>query len=402
MLFYELKKVTVNKFFLVSTALLFAYFFWFSITGVQFIKGSIKPEVSEKIYSDLNCGKTDTERLYEYQQDIALDVFNVEQRPNLPAGIYGETISDDWEAIENAIKQVRYVRSGYKSDMVSMIKRLYTRYTNSQNDGNHYLEKYYYKAIEKYNVDYALRPMDSDSGFEFLALFHFNWESRVFSILFIMWTAFVTVYCLQSEKVCRCHEMVYSTSSGREKTFLRKTAALLIILIFIAIVFFIIELIFGITAFKIKEFSAPIQSLEEFKYCTFGVSYLGFFILINLMRLLSVIFTMGIAMLCTIRAKSLTRPLAVNFVLLGLLCYLMVVLTGLHGIKVEEYWAKVRTFFPLALSQPQMYFTKFDYENILGMPVNRLFICVILFLIFTTVCLFITLKNYGKAGKHNG
>lgn len=402
MIIYEIKKVTMNKFFLVSTALLLAYFFWFSITGMRNMVDFYQPEASAKVYSEINSGKTNADKLYEYEQSIILEVIKAENRENLPAGIYGKTIETDFLAVSKARDQLRYVESSYKTDMLKMIRSLYSRYLQAQRNGNKYLEKYYNKAISKYNVEYDIKPMDSASGYSFLELFHFNWESRVFSILFIMWAAFVTVYCLQSEKVNHCYEMVYSTSSGREKTFLRKTAALSMIFISIAVLFAVIELILGIAAFKIKEFSAPIQSLKNFEYCTFGVSYIGFFLLINLMRLLSVIFTMGIAMLCTIRARSLTRPLAVIFTLLGSLCYLMVVLTGLHGIKVEEYWAKVRTFFPLSLSQPLMYFTKFDYENIFGMPINRLLICIFLFVIFIGVCIFVTAKSYGKAGNHNG
>lgn len=401
-IFFELKKVTINKFFLVSTVLLFAYFFWFGITGVYYTVENIKPTVSEKVYDALKSGETDTDKLYEYEESIALDVFNIELRPNLPVGIYGETISDDYVAIESATEQVRYARSGYKSDMISMLRSLYTRYTKAQEEENLYLAKYYNKAIEKYNVEYDLRQMDSKSSYEFLALFHFNWESRVFSILFIMWAAFVTVYCLQAEKMNRCHEMVYCTVSGREKTFLRKTVALVILYTVMAVIFALIELIFGITAFRVKDFSAPIQSLQDFEYCTFGLNYLEFFLLINLMRLLAVLFAMGLAMLCTIHAKSLTRPLVVGFGILALLCYMMVVLTGLHGLEVEGYWAYVRTFLPLSLSQPLLYFAKFDYANILGIPFNRLYVCILLFVLLTGVCLLVTCKNYGKAGSDNG
>lgn len=394
----EIKKIIFNRLFIISTVILIGFF---TVHAVEKIKNiSTSYAHPQRFYSQIsdNPGSKEIADLKEKMDEISFDAFNPLLDP-IPDGEYGENVRIDYLIISQAIEQIKYSQYEFHNDMTLTVKQAYKNMLAEKENGNKYLERYYEKVISKYNTKKDIAIINGRAVYDFLEVFHFSWGSMLFNIFSILWVLFLSAYILNCEKGHGMNEIVYSTVNGRKKLFMRKLKAILIIIVGMTLLIILAEMFIGIFVYHIRDFTATIQSVPYFEFCSFKLNIIQTFLLMHLMRMLSIIFVAAVMTLLSIKAKSLMRPLISGFILFAGSWYALIYFGATHGIDAFEKLSKIRTFYPLALSQPEDYFLKFDYQKFMNYPVNSLFSCIIIFIIISTVCVAVSSRFYGKAGK---
>ncbi len=400
----ELKKIVLNKFFIISFILVVAYLVFAIDFQLDYFPND-GFEDRDKFFSSFEYkpGITGVE-INDYISEITSQAFDDRQLPEeqRTPGKYGKDLMADWHICIDVRDTIKHIENGYQNDMIETILVASQNKLSAQANGEKYLEKYNDKVIEKYNKKRNLDLYDTENVEACLDMFHDTYELRMFSVLLIVWTCFISAYCFHAEKSNKCNEAVFSTKKGRWQLFASKVIALLIILLVIALVLFGIEMYFAVNYFNITAFDAPVQSMIKYEYCTFDISVMGMILLMNLMRFMALVFAVAVTAVLCIKAKHIIRPVIIGFLFFGGLGYMLLRLGLLETLEKTKALAHIRAYLPLSLAHPYTYFNLFDYENILGFPVNRLMSCSVVFAVVTVACIFISAKFYGKAGKYNG
>lgn len=391
---FETKKIMCNKLFLISTAILIGYYIFMIISGIPMYASS--PKGNAKFFAQAPESPT-SQYIYELEQEQN-DMFEfvfIPNDPPYPPGEYGSTLMEDYNIISNYTEQVRYSQSTFDRDMTLMVEKLYDEMKNAKSRGNNYIYRYNEKAISIYNNKIDIPIIDSKNAKGSFEIFHHSRESTIFSTLLIMWSAFISAFCYTSESTYKISNNVHSTPNGRRKLLLNKTAALTIIIFIMCFAAFIVEFLVSVFAFKVTDLFVPIQATPHFQFSGFRLNILTTMILTNFMRFIALIFVVGIVSVLSIKARSLIRPMILSFIFFAGASYMLMVIISIHELKAVNIFSVVRMYFPLALTQPNDYLTKFDYGNLFSFPANRLTVSIGVFLISFSLCIWISSKFYG-------
>ena len=391
---FEIKKIICNKLFLISTAILIGYYIFMVVYGIPIY--SMSPDGNKKFFAEAPQSPT-SQYIFDLEQkqnDMFEFVF-IPNDPPYPPGDYGKTLMEDHIIMYNYIEQARYSQSTFDRDMTLMVEKLHDEMQSAKAQGNTYIYRFNKKAISIYNNKINIPIFDSVNAKGSFEMFHMTWGSTVFSTLFIMWAAFIAAFCYTSESTYKISDNVYSTPNGRSKLYFHKTAALAIIIFILCLAVFITELLVAILAFKVTNLFIPIQAIPHFQFCGFRINIFMAMVLANLMRFMALIFVIGIVSIFSIKAKKLVPLMVLSFLFFAGTSYIIIVLTNSHKFNIVSIFAAVRMYFPLALTQPERYLTKFDYGNLLSFPTNRLFVCSGIFFVSFSICTLASSKFYG-------
>ncbi len=151
----------------------------------------------------------------------------------------------------------------------------------------------------------------------------------------------------------------------------------------------------------------PVQSLEFYQSSAANISFLSLIIISGLARLLMFVFVISIAAAVSQISRkvfiSLVADCLILFVMFAFYVYSYEYMLSSEGTLAEtldsrrfNMFEKLRAFLPTCLTQPYVYFEKFDYINVANYPFLRLTTCVIVTAAATVLLLLFAYFRFGN------
>ena len=376
MIIWEIKKIIKSKFFIISILLISVLY---GVHKYKGIPGDIDMISSQNaLYEQL---LTDEE---EYNQN-ALPYYNriadkdILQLLKMEGG-YLKTAYDDYCVIK-AIEEGRiYADSGYEKSMKEMVTASVISLSRCD---SLYEKRLHEKSIEIYNTRVDIEPV-YEKGLER----YLTWiqNEPIVGMLLILWCVVLSAQVVGFEERKNLKLMVATTKRGRRDILLSKIAAIAIIVAVVKFMFIMVNIIFGLTVYRInfRMFLAPIQSLERYQLCSFHVSILGYFMLVGLGQLV----LLELAVCVTAVMAYFIKPVpaaGISLVLWEAPVYLLSRQTWDTYLEMETF-GKIRQYAPWALNSILDYFLNFDYGRFINFPVNRFVTCIIVSVLVMALC----------------
>lgn len=392
---YELKKIINNKFFIISTALLFLLFFYM-ITQYE---SEIDFKANQKFYSSLpkSVNEQTAKKINDKSNELLEIVF--EENSQNEKGEFSDTIMGDFVIYQKASSQFDYVFTDFKQDRIKLIEDFQSNEKLAKSQNKKFESSYYQKASEIYNNVITPEIVDSEAIDAYFNFFHGKEYNTFNGLFFIIWVAFVSVYCYTGERNFKTNDIIYSCKNGREKLYFNKTLAIICIVFFVEFLFFTIEILLGIFKFKISDyFFTPIQSVQSLKMCMYNFNIFESIVVMNAMKFLTSLFVVFVSGFFSVKAKNILRPLTLTFIFFIGLSSLTLYLGSQTKYEMISKYNFLRNFSPVALTDSLEYLKSYDFGNLFGTAHNRLFVCIIFTIIISLICMLISANLYGKDG----
>lgn len=314
------------------------------------------------------------------------------------AGKYGKTIFSDFIIVTHASERASYLLIQYPTSMIqTVLNRM--EIIERMESPDAYAIREQEKAIAQYN---RVRDFDllGDRGIS--AWYDISNGYLFFYILLLFVVIVIGAACFTSEHACNMSKMTSSTRNGHGRLFFSKLAAMAVVTTGIVLV---------ITAFDIAEviylagtdiLSQPIQTLKIYQGCPLYISVLGFLLLRRTLTLLLLFTVIGLcALVCSVLHNGFAAMLAAAVpVMISIFVWFSVSNYTVNDIVDNELYVRYESLCvwnPICFLKVESYFTHFDCLNILGIPISRIGVCIILAVIFLALTIAFAALRYGKS-----
>ena len=377
MILWELRKIIKSKFLIISLMLIIAIFIYHNKTNV--IPEDIENVVSMNLFFEELYHNQEEYDNYALQYYEELDGKGLAQILTLE-GVYLDRAYMDYMVIGELKNKKQYAQRGYEELMTDIV-RTTTVYMCKSN--SLYEKRLHEKSIEIYNTRVDIEPV-YEKGLER----YLTWiqNEPIVGMVLILWCVVLAAQVVGFEERKNLKLMVATTKRGRRDILLSKIAAIAIIVAVVKFMFIMVNIIFGLTVYRInfRMFLAPIQSLERYQLCSFHVSILGYFMLVGLGQLV----LLELAVCVTAVMAYFIKPVpaaGISLVLWEAPVYLLSRQTWDTYLEMETF-GKIRQYAPWALNSIRDYFLNFDYGRFINFPVNRFVTCIIVSVLVMALC----------------
>ncbi len=361
---YECRKLFLSKFFLIATLILFVLFG----ANTMWMTGSSVFDIAEESiwYSKLTEGSVLTDDAAEYYDRLGnYEAADLQKVP----GNYADTAYGDWILLYHISQQVDYVQETYASDMAQIVTEAYS---NLQNASTFYYKTYNEICINTYNRVRNLDVISEDNAGNFLYAFEFY----LLGMLLCLYAILLVCYSVGLEESGQLMQMIRASKYGRRRLRLVKLAACALAVTAVMAVISVTEIVLGVVLFQmdIQVLGAAIQSISAYELCPLAISILGYLLLRNAFMLVLLFVVMAL----TWMLAGIIRSIPTSVVVLAVSVWQIYDLPhrDTDGLIAQNTMNTLRTCNPFAITIFDEYFTSFDYANLFGVPVFRLWVCL--------------------------
>ncbi len=424
MIHSEIKRILRSKVFIILTLLAIAYFAYLTVSAYRINYDSIKS--SQKQANAVNeylaqvtkdAPAADQSALFEsLRQKYAdamteLNTYSETDKGEPTYDDYGNIImsaeeralSDKYFMAQSAYLTVKYKFFDYVQLTENTVKNaLELVHDTSQDTYTLRLNK---KAVDKYNRQKEFALIDSTPA----SVWHKMYTAYYMYFYIVLAFAFVIlaadVFC--AENTHSLEAMVYTSKYGRQRLFCAKLCSLL----FLAAVFMLVltaaDVISAYCIMGGRLLLQPVQSLEIYQSSAANISFLSLIIISGLARLLMLVFVISIAAAVSQISRKVFISLVADCLLLFVMFAFYVYSSGYMALSDTTHseafdsgrfnmFEKLRAFLPTCLTQPYVYFQRFDYINLANYPFLRLTTCVIVTTAATILLLLFAYFRFGN------
>ena len=424
MIHNEIKRILRSRVFIILTLLTAAYFIYLTVGAYRINHDSIKSsqkqanavnEYLAQVTKDTNA--TDQSTLFEslrQKYSDAMTELNTYIEQNQENWTYDENgfhhpdvqetaLTERYNMAQSAYLTVKYKFDEYvKITENTVINALSLIADTSQDSYTVRLNK---KAVDKYNrqKDFALIDSSPASVWHEMYIMSYMYFYIVLAFAFVILAA--DVFC--AENTHSLEAIVYTAKYGRQRLFCAKLCSLLFLAAVFMLVFTAADVISAYYIMGGKLLLQPMQSLEFYQSSAANISFLSLIIISGLARLLMLVFVISIAAAVSQISRkvfiSLVADCLILFVMFAFYVYSYEYMLSGEGTLAEtldsrrfNMFEKLRVFLPTCLTQPYVYFEKFDYINVANFPFLRLTTCVIVTAAATILLLLFAYFRFGN------
>lgn len=288
----------------------------------------------------------------------------------------------------------------YRSNVVKNAKRL-------KQSSKPYISRVNEKIEKMYSVMPEIVISDGTKAKDLSDIFYgLENVDKINIILLII--ASCTLFVIEHRK--NTYSMIYSSLSGRGKTYFRKMMCMTIFAVFLSVMTTMCITLFSFTYGNISELFEPIQGLERFMYSPYDMNMAELLLAVTLMRALGYMALGTLFTVISIGFKSNIIPVVLSM-LIGLLGQGM----SLHYIgyvgrlvAITEYYdiniyMLVRKYTPFGfISEGEGYFTQYEPVNLFEYPVSVMTIGIIFNIMVISVVMVVGYQLYNKRYRKSG
>lgn len=214
----------------------------------------------------------------------------------------------------------------------------------------------------------------------------------------------VVLFCgiFSREHERKLFSAIYSSKNGRARLYFKKLLTATEITFVYSVIDIAITIGIVCVEYGVKGLSQPIQSISQFGYYPYSWSILGGLVFICSMKVLVLeVITILICAISTCFKKSVVSALVSGIVLFGVMgfyCYCNHIVN--YGGNITEFASraieKMKTVLFVPLLEGSTYFGMYDDVNILGHPLNRMWLNLIVTVLAGAVLFGLGLWSYCK------
>ena len=217
------------------------------------------------------------------------------------------------------------------------------------------------------------------------------------------------VFCY--ERTRTLEGMVFTSEKGRKNLFTAKLCSLVCISFVTMLIFTVADVCVAYFIMGGRLLHEPIQILEVFQTSTANIDLLTFIICCNVLRfavlVLAICLAAAVSQISRNVFVSIIIDLAVMFGMFAAFVYSMGYNTSPSDSPGEivfdsskfALYEKLRGFLPACLTNPMVYFEKFDYINVANYPFTRMTTCVIVTVTASVLLALFSFVRFGNVLK---
>lgn len=359
---YEIRKVVFSKVFIVILIVDFLF-------GVIY---SYRNSMENKRYVDMSQDSTYQSCLGEFSQEKLNVLQNYIESHWGIMEINGESkeknIYNKYSDLHQKAKNILYVTE-YRKKVSESAKRL-----SSKENG--YYKRMNQKIQKMYEKDVALSIKEGTALNDLTGLFVVSAPIDVMSVILLILISF---YIFLIEHKSGTYELVFSSRSGRKKTYFTKTLVAFLLSFLISLMQSVSETILVLFSCEPGELFEPVQSVERFAKSPYSINLLELIIIITLIRTVGFMVLESLFLFVSLFFKKSIIPFAID-AFLGLGLYWCVywgsgTYVTYSGKLIREmvYYPITRYVTPIELIRyGQGYLWSFNTVNIFGFPVMEI------------------------------
>lgn len=397
---YELLRILKNKFTWIAVAVLAVYYVVMTVlNGINGVFSAVDTDKSVNLYLE-QFDSTDREALLvtltEKQRELQVIVFDPEN-PNAAytePGQYADTLMGDFIILSNATTRVQYLNE-FSRRMIGTVNKAVrakaapnaSAYTVAEQD----------KIISQYN---RVRHFSLISAEGAEAWFHSQSNFFYFKQLLLLTILVIAVTGFLSERSHRMGGMAFSTYNGRSRLFAAKLLAVVAFAGAVMVVFTCFDIVIAAYSMGAKMLGEPIQTISEFTACPFSLTFLGYILVCNALLFLILLVIIGVAAaVCTVIRNGFAAMIvtALPFVA-GIAVWVRFINREGGAVSLQ----KPRQWLPTMFIDPASYIRGFDCVNFLGLPIERVFLCIAVSVALILITTAIAVLRFGKPSCRKG
>lgn len=400
---YEIKKLFSSPFTYICMLVVFVFFSVFAVNALKSRNSS--NNAYEELLADINNSKMSDEEilidLYSQFELLQIQINELGDSAFEKPGKYGKNIMEDYIIYSNAYSNASYIYQKFPNNRRQLVEdALYNiSEEKSKTDPNTSVIKSNELVIEKYNRTIDLKFKDT-GNIEGVQLF---FDNTIWEYAMIAFVVMLVVRMFTMDISCGAYKMIHSSLNGQRSLFIKQFASVSVVVTAITVFTALIQIIFGKIFFDVNDLSLPLQSFPEFEFCPYLISTGIYFLIKFLCKLLFYIMiaaiTAMVSVLCRKQFVSYAVSLSAGIIPLIIITYYFIYTTENASALASEYkiYNSLRCFLPQGLLNIKSYFRTFDYIDIFGFQISRLFLVLLISAVIMLTCLAVALRKYGKS-----
>lgn len=368
LIYYELKKIFKNKFFL----LLLISFIVVDVYKIKCIATSqdIQVEGTEKIYDKIKGNVIDEKAQFLIENYNRLseivDTDNYSKEGNQKR-TYTGYIFGDYSEFQYYYKEYKYIYD-YEKNMENIISNAHENMNiYKKNNRYEYLRN---KAIKKIYANRKIPKYYKTDNIKMLIEYDFS------TLLMYLLVLSGIVGMIINEKKYKMFNIIETSSIGKKKNIRAKIISIIVFCFIVTVGIKIIDCISFSWMFNIEGWNQPLYSIEEYIYTPIKSNIITFFIFELIIYYIGLLFWGIITLLFSYifleNVRSITFSM-ITFCIFILLC-----------LNFKLYVNPIATFIPAKL------FQEFETINLFGFPIFYYHvICVVLIIIILVISLYL-------------
>lgn len=404
MFYFELLRNLKSR--LVRIALIVAAVYYVFLTVFQFVHTNISEirETDAAINSylaalDVSDPDKVLEQLNEELDGLSAIVYDPQNSEKITteAGKYGKTILSDLSIVSHTAERAAYLLKEYpESTIKTILNRMEAlKKTEALDD---YIIREQQKAVAQYN---RVRDFNLLSSRGISIWYDISNGYFFFYVLLLFVVIVIGADCFTSEHACDMSKMTSSTRNGRGRLFFAKLAAMAVSVTGLVLVITVFDIIEAICIAGTDILAQPIQTLQIYRGCPLYISVLGFLLLRRALTLLLLFTVIGLcALVCAVLRNGFAAMLTAAVpVIISVFVWFSVSNYAVNDTVDNELYMRYKSLCiwnPICLLETESYFTHFDCLNILGIPISRIGVCVIVSAFFLAFTVSFAALRYGR------
>ena len=373
---YELKKLFSAKLVWGLLALNLLYMLFIPFQGLRHnYRDHIQSvKTQQKLYTQMQAAYPQPQAMQDALEQELLRIQQQDWTTDAP-GIYGETLRQDFFAVNGVYEHVRYLVTQVPHNRSKIIKEMLYDMSQADQSGEQdwFTERSNALAIKQYNRILPLKLVSTGihEGTQYILFNYTMWEYLMLAFLVLM-----TVRMFTMDLISGAYQMIHTSKHAEKSLFFRKFGALALVALLILLFHLGVELIANCTILGLSGFHLPLQQLETFEMCPYFITIGGFYVLKTAMKYLAYLWVIGLtAWIASVLRKPLTAGGLGLFLSCGGLVVHMVFYLRQTNVTARKIYRVLRMLLPQGLLNAREYLQTFDVANVLQYPVGRLQLC---------------------------
>lgn len=357
-------------------------------------------DAENKALEDMNRKGYDYSAVEDELLELTSNLLYYLNKPDKYEPVYGQ---DYWSEMlgMNALKDyAEYAYESFPKTRVQLVKASVYRYIKAEQKygRNSYSYRINKISANKYNREIPLKLI-SDGTFsdEMYSFFNFN----LFSIILIVAVSLFAVRMFSVDYKSGAYRIIDTGKNNMKRLFFNQFFAVWVVGAALLFISMVIELIICCSVLGLRHFNIMIQHFEMYERCPYLISVWGYYLIKFLINVLVYTFVIAVVACITRCFKKIVPSILASVVFSGgLLAGAMELTRIVRGDKPP--FILVRLYDTLKCVIPHFaldiygYIGTMEYVNILGFPISRLVVCIVVMVTLSALFLHLGYRLTGR------
>ncbi|MDO5521824.1 MAG: hypothetical protein Q4G58_15125 [bacterium] len=363
-------------------------------------KNSYQDSISQLLHQySGELSEAEQKNILEKKEELEEYIFQFNENHVLPQEYSEDSLKVEVNQYNALTKQIQYYKE-LQADRKKVVENVARVRKLEEKAGvlGHYNKTLYDQIEADYSKEIRCEVYDNQGVttlFDVLELH--TWD-------FLLVLLFVILYCgmFSYEHEKSVFNSIYSCRDGRGSLYIKKLRAAMTITFVYSIILMTASILIVYVQYKITGVSEPLQTIQEFKYYPYNWTILQGLLFVCSMKVIALeVMTIFICTVSTFFKKSVITALVCGILLfggMGFYYYCNYIIS--YGANVTEFASnvieKMKTAVCIPFLESDTYFEMYDEINVLGDPLNRMWLNLIVTLLVGAVLFGLGLWSYSK------